>query len=233
MEHISAAIARLARTRAAYESDPEEALGERLRDSLAPGVQLTTQVWVDTEAGPFRLDLLLTRPGRRVAIEVDGQHHDLGRDRWRTVFIVSAGKADVVYRVPAVFVYSNLIGVLAGLARVEPQCFKREQRDRWCEVAQARWEQSDSGSSDEIPDDCEGSGEDSWSPKEGWLSSRAFAMNFRCDIQECSARGLEPYLDFVQATGLRDVDLLKQAWERRYRTHAPSYADTCADPLTW
>lgn len=56
-------------------------------------------------------------------------------------------------------------------------------------------------------------------------------MNFRCDIHECSVRGLQPYLDFVWDTGLRDVDLLKQAWEQRYE--APSRTDIFAEPLPW
>lgn len=125
VNHIHETLDRLEAVRYAYESPPEESLGERIGGALTPGVQCSTQVWVDTTAGPFRSDMLLVHPsGQRVAIEVDGRDfHDPQRDRWRTVFVLCTGKVQVVYRVQAALIYTNLVGVLSGHASVERQFF--------------------------------------------------------------------------------------------------------------
>lgn len=218
LKHISDILARLDAIKFAYESPPEESLGERIAQSLAPSVTFCTQSWVDTAAGPFRLDMLLVHPsGRRIAIEVDGQDfHEPNRDRWRTVFILCAGGADVVYRVPAVMVYKNLLGVLAGLATVEPRFFDAARTTRWKESSRDRWEfasaEDDYGEAGNYGFSDSTSGRDDWTP-----SSRPFTVNFRLDFADCSHEVLTPYVEFAKATGLRDIDLLSKAWKERRR----------------
>lgn len=216
MEHISEALQRIEFVRTAYESPPEEMLGERLRRALAPRVQFHTQVWVDTAAGPFRLDMLLTLPtGRRIALEVDGREfHDPARDRWRTVFVLCAGRAEVVHRVPASLVYINLVGVLAGLAQAEPKAFDTREAERWRQVSPDAWQRQTAYEDQDESDLGYGA----------WLtggrhdfSSRAFLVDFRESARDCSTAVLAPYIQFVRSTGLRDVDALQAAWEREHR----------------
>jgi hypothetical protein len=214
MEHISEVLQRLEFVRTAYESPPEEMLGERLRRALAPNVQFHTQVWVDTAAGPFRLDMLLTLPtGRRIALEVDGREfHDLARDRWRTLFVLCAGRANVVHRVPASLIYINLVGVLAGLAQAEPQAFDTREAERWRQVSPDAWHLQAAG---DDHDDLDGGGRFTGDGRE--FSSRAFLVDFRKSARDCSATALGPYMEFVRSTGLRDIDALQTAWEREHR----------------
>lgn len=206
IRHIRETLNRLEAVRYAYESPPEESLGERIAGALARGVQYSTQVWVDTAAGPFRLDMLLVHPsGRRVAIEVDGRDfHDPQRDRWRTVFVLCTGKVQVVYRVPAALIYTNLIGVLSGLASVERQFFDPSHSSRWSNASADHWEQAGADDDELDRDDdesCEGSSRpDRWHP-----SSRPFTVNFRGDIQDCASAAIMPYVAFA-----RD-------WAERYR----------------
>lgn len=219
IKHIRAALDRLEVIRYAYESPPEEGLGERIAGSLAQGVQLNTQAWVDTAVGPFRLDMLLVHPsGRRVAIEVDGRDfHDPNRDRWRTVFLLCTGKVHVVYRVAASLICTNLVGVLAGLASAEPRFFDGTHAARWKDLARDHWEVS---SAEDDPFDIEDvSSSDGWSAGwNGWKSSsRAFAVNFRFDRESCSYERVMPYVEFAKKTALRDIDQLSEAWKERNR----------------
>lgn len=86
-------------TVARYESPIEEALGERLRGLLADGVVLRSQAWIETTAGRFRLDLMVTAPGMRLAIECDGRDfHDGRRDEWRDAMALGDDQADAVVR---------------------------------------------------------------------------------------------------------------------------------------
>ncbi|CAM0997977.1 DUF559 domain-containing protein [Rhodanobacter sp. Root179] len=218
IKHISETLARLEVIRYAYESPPEESLGERISASLAPGVTFRTQAWVDTAAGPFRLDMLLVHPsGRSIAIEVDGRDfHDVNRDRWRTVFILCAGKAHVVYRIAASLICTNLVGVLAGLANAEPRFFDTTHAARWKGISGDRWEFA---SAEDDANDMDGeASDDGWSGQDGWWSSsRAFAVSFHGDMDDCSYARVMPYVLFAKQTGLRDIDQLTEAWTGRSR----------------
>lgn len=234
IKHISEALARLEAIRYAYESPPEESLGERLAASLAPGVTFRTQAWVDTAAGPFRLDMLLVHPsGRRIAIEVDGRDfHDVNRDRWRTVFILCTGKAHVVYRVAASLICTNLVGVLAGLANAEPRFFDATHAARWKGISGDRWEFA-SAEDDSHDMDGEAAG-DGWSRQDGWrCSSRAFAVSFHGDVDDCSYARVMPYVLFAKQTGLRSIDQLTEAWtgrsSEREAARTPSAEDSVGE----
>ncbi|MBQ4854341.1 hypothetical protein IMW82_06625 [Rhodanobacter sp. B2A1Ga4] len=234
IKHISETLARLEVIRYAYESPPEESLGERIAGSLAAGVTFSTQAWVDTAAGPFRLDMLLVHPsGRRIAIEVDGRDfHDINRDRWRTVFVLCTGKAHVVYRVAASLIYTNLVGVLAGLANIEPRFFDPAHAARWKDVSGDCWELA-SAEDDSLDHDGDAV-RDGWSARDGWQSSsRVFTVNFQFDMDNCSYARVMPYVEFAKETGLRDVDQLTAAWTERNRerekVRSPAPRDTVSE----
>jgi hypothetical protein len=41
------------------------------------------------------------------------------------------------------------------------------------------------------------------------------------DAETCAPQALNPYVDFIRETGLRDIDQLKDAWEARRRQNEP------------
>ena len=226
IERIDRTLSRLDAIRGHYESPPEEMLGERVCAAVASGVTYSTQETVCTDAGTFRLDMLLASDkGRRVAIEVDGREfHDPQRDHWRTVFILCTGQIDVIYRVPAIAAYSNLVGVLAGLAAIEPEMFRSEESARWRIATERHWP------ADRTDDDSYADGEFENGDQNdgrhrcgyGARSEGARPQSFWVDAQTCTPQALKPYVEFIRATGLRDIDQLKDAWEARLRQSEPS-----------
>ena len=221
IERIDKTLRRLDTIKGHYDSPPEEMLGERIAAAIALGVTYSTQAPVCTSAGQFRLDIsLVADTGRRVAIEVDGHaFHDPRRDHWRTVFILCTGQVDLIYRVQARSVYSNLIGVLAGLAAKEPEMFRSAEAERWRMATHKVWP-TDLADDDSFAD---GLFED-----EGLVENRTgcsqFARfrsprseSFANDIAICTPHALKPYVDFIRESGLRDIDQLRDAWEERQR----------------
>ncbi len=207
---IDKSIQRLGDIAGKYESPPEEMLGERLFEAIAPGVSYSSQVWIETVAGRFRLDMLLVSTnGQRIGIEVAGrEYHDPSRDLWRTVFILCAGEVDAILRVPAASVYSNLVGVLAGLAAIEPELFLMEFKNRWQEAIQAREYRYDESAAD----DRNGFGDDELSFLDHTASSSGPHLH-RWEIMRGSRQALSPYVEFIRSAGLRNVDSLAQAWK--------------------
>lgn len=201
----------------AYESPAEECLGERLRSAIHPMANYQTQVWVETSVSRFRLDILLIeKTGRRIVVEVDGKEfHEPVRDHWRTVFIMAEGLADVVYRVPASDLKINLVGVLAGLAALEPLCFSEEDVTHWKEATDLSWvyrsdaeEEGDWG--DEEENDKDGGRSYHW---RRLGSSQAIESHFRGDRRDCERASIKIYYDFATATGLKDLDAIQEAWK--------------------
>lgn len=218
MEHIREVLKRIpAILNGMYESPAEECLGERLRSSVDPTTKFQTQVWVDTWAGPFRLDLVLTdRNGRRIAIEVDGKDfHEPVRDHWRTVFVVGDKRVDVVYRVPASDLKVNLVGVLAGLAAVEPLCFLRAEISRWKEMTDdLPIRRSSQENGEDQPEDEDEDAEYGRAYSRRWfMSTRSIETRLRCDARDCEGSTIKTYYDFAVATSLKDLDAIQAAWK--------------------
>lgn len=235
MEHISEVLKRIpAILTGMYESPAEECLGERLRSMVDSTTKCQTQVWVDTWIGPFRLDLVLTdRNGRRIAVEVDGRDfHEPVRDHWRTVFVVGDKRVDVVYRVPARDLRVNLMGVLAGLASVEPLCFRQTEILRWKEITDDFSIRKFTNENDE--DQPEGEDEDAGygeTCRRRWfMSTRAIENRFRFDAIDCEGEAIKTYYDFAVATGLKDLDAIQAAWKQAHPAISWSHeADDLAD----
>lgn len=221
MEHISEVLKRIpAILNGMYESPAEECLGERLRSSVDPTTKFQTQVWVDTWVGPFRLDLVLTdRSGRRIAIEVDGKDfHEPVRDHWRTVFVVGDERVDVVYRVPASDLKANLVGVLAGLAAVEPLCFPEVELLRWKEITDdSSIRRSAHGSEGAWPEENDRDNRYGRAYSRRWfMSTRSIETRLRCDARDCEGSTIKTYYDFAVATGLKDLDAIQVAWKEAH-----------------
>ena len=109
--------------------------------------------------------------------------------------MIGDGKADVVYRVQVCDLIRNLIGVLAGLATVEPSCFRQEARERWQEIAEGRaidldWDQ----------------GGDEGYDVDGW---RLYGSTVY--VNDSSRAAIRPYYEFAVATGLKDLGEIDQA----------------------
>jgi very-short-patch-repair endonuclease len=219
IETIHDILQRMPSVIAAYESPAEESLGERLRPAVSPSASFQTQVWVNTFAGRFRLDMLLTDcKGRRIAVEVDGKDfHNPTRDRWRTVFIIGDGQADVLYRVPARDLKRNLVGVLAGLAASEPQCFNNASVLEWKEATTESWRYSDAGNDeyDDDDDDIDPSdAEDARRYRGRWIgSSAAIEGHYRGDALDCTWEAIRARYEFAKSTGLVDLDAIERAWK--------------------
>ena len=216
IEHIRDVLERIpAIIMGMYESPAEECLGERLRSAIDPTARFQTQVWVDTWVGPFRLDILLTdKNGRRIAVEVDGKEfHEPVRDHWRTVFIIGDRRANVVYRVPARDLKINLVGVLAGLAALEPLCFSRAEISRWREITDRRPTYATAEGS-EREDDDGGDADYGHSYSGRWIGSfMAIESHFRGDARDCEPATIKTYYEFATATSLKDLDFIQEAWK--------------------
>jgi len=217
IEHIRDILERMpAILMGMYESPAEECLGERLRSAINPAASFQTQVWVDTWAGPFRLDILLIdKNGRRIAVEVDGRKsHEPVRDHWRTVFIVGDRQADVVYRVPARDLKINLVGVLAGLAALEPLCFSQAEISRWREITDRRSIYVAATGSEEAEQEEDGDADYEHSYSGRWVgSSMAIESHFRGDARGCERATVKTYYDFATATSLKDLDAIQETWK--------------------
>jgi len=217
MQTIREVLERIPALIGAYESPAEECLGERLRSAINPTASYQTQVWVETTVSRFRLDIVLVdKTGRRIAVEVDGKEfHEPVRDHWRTVFIMGEGLADVVYRVPASDLKINLVGVLAGLASLEPLCFSKEDVTRWKEATDLGWLYS--AAADERcawgegeDDDDDGARSYHW---RRLASIQAIESRFHADRKDCEQATIKTYYDFATATGLKDLDAIQEKWK--------------------
>jgi hypothetical protein len=106
------------------ESPIEEALAHELLKYVHPEVNFVPQHEVKTVGGVFRLDFLLERNGRRVAIECDGRDfHDSYRDEWRDAMLLGDGCIDVMYRLRGADILLFTADLLFLVARQEPPMF--------------------------------------------------------------------------------------------------------------
>jgi very-short-patch-repair endonuclease len=231
IEGIKDVLGHLAWTLKAYESPAEEILGERLRQAIAPDAKFEPQVTVNTSIGPFRLDQLLTdSAGRKIAIEIDGREfHDAGRDFWRTVFVVGEGYVDVVYRVPATFLKTRLIGVLAALAIVEPGLFNEAVTARWLDATKT----NDDVVSDELDENIDDEDEDEdgreATASRGY-SALALANRFRSDARDCDHFNIRLFYNFAKGTGSTDLDAIQAEWDRQ---NPPKPSPSIFDTFDW
>jgi very-short-patch-repair endonuclease len=107
-----------------HESPLEQDFAHHVVKYLSDDVEVTPQVWADTAVGRFRMDFVLERHGRRVAIECDGREfHEEQRDRARDFAILAAGAADVIYRVRGQDAFWRTDDVLYLLSTLEGDLF--------------------------------------------------------------------------------------------------------------
>lgn len=207
IESIQSTLQRLPSAMEDYESPAEECLGERLRQAISPGINFQAQVWVETSVGRFRLDLLLVdTSGRRIAIEVDGKDfHNAAHDHWRTVFILAENHADIIYRVSARHLKINLIGVLAGLASVEPNCFRETEAMRWRTMADAPEPEPSEDQDTEVQWDNRRNGC-------GPGTLHAILYELRQGSWERSSAFIHENYVFAKSTGLTDLHAIQHAW---------------------
>lgn len=229
IEGIKEVLGHLDWTLRAYESPAEEILGERLRQAIAPDAKFEPQVAVNTSIGPFRLDQLLSdSSGRKIAIEIDGREfHHASRDFWRTVFIAGEGHVDVVYRVPAMFLKTRLIGVLAALAIVEPGFFNEAVSAWWLEAVKV----NDDFVADDFDENIDGEDEDvRESTASRGYSALALANGFRSDARDCDPLNIRFFYNFAKGTGLTDLDAIRAEWDRQ---HPPKPSPSIFETFDW
>lgn len=113
----------------ATESPPEICFLDDVEYLLPGSVSITPQVWIDTDAGRFRLDFVLASKQRAVGIEIDGKaYHNHERDHERDSAILRTRRVALIYRFSAADALYRGSTVLYFLAYREPTFFG----DRLC-----------------------------------------------------------------------------------------------------
>lgn len=107
-----------------YDSPIEDLFAFSAVKYLHEDCQFDKQVEVPTICGTYRLDFLVTRGGRKMAVECDGKDfHDRYRDEWRDALIFDAGGADVIYRLRGCDLTYHTEDLLYLMARWDSQFF--------------------------------------------------------------------------------------------------------------
>ena len=107
-----------------YESPIEDIFAINVVKYLHEDTDFDKQVEVRTIAGAFRLDFVIRRNGKRVAVECDGRDfHDDYRDEWRDAMIFGADAVDVIYRLPGCCIFSIIEHVLQRMAKEDTELF--------------------------------------------------------------------------------------------------------------
>jgi hypothetical protein len=108
-----------------YETPLEDEMAWHLVKYLARLVNLESQVRVVTPCGPFWVDFVLERQGRRIALEISPleDQEDPQQQRFRDALVVGSGQFDVLYRLRGHDVFHRLEDVLYLLAKAHPQYF--------------------------------------------------------------------------------------------------------------
>lgn len=108
-----------------YETPLEDEMAWHLVKYLARPVSLTSQVRVVTPCGPFWVDFVLERQGRRIALEISPLEDpdDLQQQQFRDALVVGSGQFDVLYRLRGHDVFHHLEDVLYLLAKAHPAYF--------------------------------------------------------------------------------------------------------------
>lgn len=107
-----------------YESPIEEIFAYNIVKYLDEGVTFKKQESVDTSCGKFRLDFIVTRSGRSIGVECDGEeYHSPLRDEWRDAMILETGPVVAIYRFQGKDIFSNIEDCLFILSICEPQLF--------------------------------------------------------------------------------------------------------------
>lgn len=113
-----------------FESPAEYEFAYHLLKHVRADVAIAKQYPAPTERGQFRLDFLLARPGKTLAIEIDGQpYHNYQRDAARDALVLAAGHADEVIRILARGVAYHVEDVLYLLSEVHSPFFSARARD--------------------------------------------------------------------------------------------------------
>ena len=112
------------------ESPIEEIFLNHIIKFLDQNTELSIQFPISTISGNFRADIALIKEGKIVVIECDGEEHhtqekDIWYDEWRDTLILAQERANVIYRVRGIDIYSNLYKVFAIIYYYEtPMTFK-------------------------------------------------------------------------------------------------------------
>jgi hypothetical protein len=107
-----------------YDSPIEDLFAVNAVKYLHEDCQFDKQVEVPTILGTYRLDFLVTRGSRKMAVECDGKEfHDKYRDEWRDALIFDAGGADVIYRLRGCDLTYHTEDLLYLMARWDPEFF--------------------------------------------------------------------------------------------------------------
>jgi hypothetical protein len=113
-----------------FESPAEYEFAYHLLKYVRDDVLIAKQVVSSTERGTFRIDFVLTRPGLRLGVEVDGRpYHNYWRDRARDALVLAAGTVDEMVRVAARGVVFHVEDVFFLLAQLHPPFFSPRGRE--------------------------------------------------------------------------------------------------------
>jgi very-short-patch-repair endonuclease len=109
-----------------YDSPIEDIFAYTAVKRLATSVVLTPQVTVQTIAGNFRLDFVLTHSDFKIGIECDGkQFHDHARDNCRDTFILGTGQVDAIFRLRGNDIFYRIDDCLYLMSLYYPSYFSK------------------------------------------------------------------------------------------------------------
>lgn len=117
------------------ESPIEEILLNHITKFLSPDTEIIVQHPIQTISGNFRADIALKKNNRIIVIECDGEEYhseekDLWYDEWRDTLILFQRRAETIYRVKGVDIYSNINSVIYMIYYFEPEFFNKEYSER-------------------------------------------------------------------------------------------------------
>lgn len=124
-----------------FESPVETKFALLIIDHLHPQVRFSNQVEIDTICGQFRLDFLLERDRRKIAIECDGKnfHGETAKiyDTWRDIVLLAENHVDIIYRMQLPNRKKEIGNYIRRFSQVAPFLFNRESREMLNQVGNA------------------------------------------------------------------------------------------------
>lgn len=117
------------------ESPIEEIFLNHLMKYLSHKTEVIIQLPIKTISGNFRADIALKQNDQIVIIECDGEEFhtkekDSWYDEWRDTLIIFQKRAETIYRIKGIDIYSNINSLIYLIYSFEPNLFNREYAER-------------------------------------------------------------------------------------------------------
>tara|TARA_R110002020_G_scaffold125650_1_gene283000 strand:- start:209 stop:925 length:717 start_codon:yes stop_codon:yes gene_type:complete len=117
------------------ESPIEQIFLNHLMKFLDEETEVIIQLPIKTISGNFRADIALKKNNRIIIVECDGEEFhtkskDNWYDEWRDTLILFQHRAETIYRIKGVDIYSNINSLIFLIYKFEPFLFNRDYAER-------------------------------------------------------------------------------------------------------